>query len=89
LDASGIDVRRAENHDKRCCPVLFRKLFDSTLNLKVQRAGGGSDKALRGGVNDLASESFNRLFDRVGGHTIALSQNSHFLSSDIHSVSLH
>jgi hypothetical protein len=87
LDASGIDIRSAENHDERSSAVLFRKLFDSTLNLKVQRAGGGSDKALGGRVNDLASESFDRLLDGVGGHTIALAQNNHFLPSNIHSVS--
>lgn len=55
LHLGGIDVRRAEQNHQIVFPVLLRELFDSTLNLKVHRAGGGSNKALGGRVDHLGA----------------------------------
>jgi hypothetical protein len=58
------------------------------LNLKVHRAGGGSNKALGGRVNDFSAQIFNGLFDCVGRHTVALAQYGDFLASKFHTASL-
>jgi hypothetical protein len=54
------------------------------LNLKVHRAGGGSNKALGGRVNYLSSEILDRLFDGMGGHPVAFAEDGDFLASKFH-----
>jgi hypothetical protein len=67
--------------------VLLRQLFDSTLNLKVHRAGGGSNKALSRRVDDVGAETGDCLLDGVSRHPVAFAQYRDFLSLNIHSFS--
>lgn len=72
LHLGGIDIRCAQQNHKIVFPVLFRKFFDSTLNLKVHRAGGGSNEALGRRVDDLSAQILNGLLDGRSGHAVAL-----------------
>jgi hypothetical protein len=81
-----IDIGRAKQHDDIVCPVFLRQLFDSTLNLKVNRAGGGSNETLGGRVDDLTTQILDRLFDGVGGHSVALAENGDFLAPKFHTL---
>jgi hypothetical protein len=63
-------------------------LFDSTLNLKVHRAGGGSNETLGSRVDDLTTQILDRLFNGVGGHAVALAEDGDFLASKFHGFPL-
>jgi hypothetical protein len=63
-------------------------LFDSTLNLKVHRAGGSSNKALGGRVNYLSAEILDGLFNGMGGHPVAFAEDRDFLPSKFHGAPL-
>jgi hypothetical protein len=63
-------------------------LFDSTLNLKVYRAGGSSNKALSGRVNHLSPQILDGLFNGMGGHPVAFAEDGDFLASKFHGVPL-
>jgi hypothetical protein len=57
------------------------------LNLKVHRAGGGSNKALGCRVDYLSAEILDRLFDGMGGHPIPFAEDGNFFTSKFHDVS--
>jgi hypothetical protein len=72
LHARRIDIGRAKQHDQIILAVFLRQLFDSTLNLKVHRTGGGSNETLGSRVDHLTTQILDCLFDGVGGHAVAL-----------------
>jgi hypothetical protein len=57
------------------------------LNLKVHRAGSGSNKALGSRVHYLSAQILDRLLDGMGGHPVAFAKNGDFLASKFHGVS--
>jgi len=84
LYARRVDVGRAKQHDEIFRSVFLCELFDSTLNLKVHRAGRGSNKALSGRVNYLSAQICDRLFDRMSGYPVAFPENCDFLAAKLH-----
>jgi len=64
--------------------VFFHELFNSTLNLKVHSACGGSNKALRCGIYDFRSEPIDGLLNGVARDAIALAEDCNFFPVNIH-----
>ena len=80
LNEAALSCRRTEQDDDSLFPVLLGQRFDSTLILKVHGPSGGSDKTLRGGVDNVRPETLDGLLDRGGRDSVSLSQDDDFLS---------
>jgi hypothetical protein len=59
-------------------------LFDSTLNLKVYRTGGGSNKALGRRVDHLSAQVLDGLLNSVSGHAVTLAEYCDFFAPQLH-----
>ena len=84
LHLSRVNGRRAQKHQQIFFTVLFRELFNSTLNLKVHSTCGGSNKALRCGVYNLRPEPFYGLLDGVARDSVPLAEDCNFFPVNIH-----
>jgi len=80
LDEAALSGRRPQQDNNSVVSVLFSQCLDSTLILKVHGASGGSDKTLRGGVDNVCPETLDGLLDGGGRDTVSLSQDDDFLS---------
>jgi hypothetical protein len=84
LHLSCVNSGRTQKHQQIIFAVLFRELFNSTLNLKVHSACGGSNKALRCGIYDFRAEPIDSLLDGVAWDAIALAKDCNFFSVNVH-----